>query len=115
MRWTKLIFVIFAWIAISGTLCAGSDPDAVAVGGAVDKPGDWTTARVKSELGADITSISYMSHGQKHTSDAVPLISLLDAAGVSAQLKMNPNADPKVKNGELRLVVVVEGRDGYAV
>jgi hypothetical protein len=68
---------------------------------------------LKSELSADITSITYTGKDQKHTSNAVPLVALLKASGVSTQLKADPTADPKTKHHELRLVVVVQGNDGY--
>ncbi|MGD0139842.1 MAG: molybdopterin-dependent oxidoreductase [Tepidisphaeraceae bacterium] len=115
MRQAQFIVGLLTLIALSRSLYAGPVLDAVHVDGAVDKPGDWTTTRVKSELAADLTSISYVSHGQKHVSDAVPLLSLLKAAGVQTQVQMDPNADPKTKNYGLRLVVDVEGRDGYIV
>ena len=88
---------------------------AVHVGGEVAKSGDWTVSRIRNELASEIKSVQYTSRGQTHTSNCVSLLSILKAAGVQTELKMDTNADPKTKHYELRLAVVVEGRDGYAV
>jgi hypothetical protein len=90
-----------------------ADPAPVSVGGVVATPGDWSVDRLKTELAADVTSVSYATHGQHHTSKAVSLLSVLKAAGLPGQLKKNPKVDPTLKHPELRLVVLVEGRDGY--
>jgi hypothetical protein len=113
MRRTKWMCGLLMLIAVSASLGAATGPDAIAVSGAVAAPGDWAISRIRSELASDLTSISYTAHGQKHASDAVPLLSLLRASGVQTQLKMDPKAAPKKKNSELRLIVVVEARDGY--
>jgi hypothetical protein len=83
--------------------------------GALNKPGDWSADRIKTELASDMKSVSYSSHGAQHSSNCVPLISLLQAAGAETTLKMNPTADPKTKNHSLRLIVLVQGNDGYTV
>jgi Oxidoreductase molybdopterin binding domain len=113
MQRSKFIVAVLAWIALSASLHAAAGADGITVSGAVDKPGVWTADRLKSELAADLAAISYTSRGHKHTANAVSLLSVLKAAGVQTQLKMDPKADPKIKNFELRLVVVVRGRDGY--
>jgi Oxidoreductase molybdopterin binding domain len=113
MRRRNFIVSVLVWIVFSAYAYAGPGPDVIAVGGTVDKPGDWTAARLKSDLAADVKSISYTSHGQKHTSSAVPLLSLLKAAGIQTDLKMGPKVDPKTKNYPLRLIVIVQGHDGY--
>jgi DMSO/TMAO reductase YedYZ molybdopterin-dependent catalytic subunit len=100
-------------MGVAASLHADRPPDAISVDGCVSKPDDWTVARLKSELSADIGTVSYTTKDQKHTSSAVPLVALLKASGVSTQLKADPTADPKTKHHELRLVVVVQGVDGY--
>jgi DMSO/TMAO reductase YedYZ molybdopterin-dependent catalytic subunit len=115
MRIMTFIVVVLIYISLPAFVLADPNPDTVNVAGAVNHPGDWTIARLKSDLAADVTSISYATHGQKHTSNVVPLLSLLKAAGVQTQVKMDPKADPRMKNAELRLVVGVECRDGYLV
>jgi DMSO/TMAO reductase YedYZ molybdopterin-dependent catalytic subunit len=114
MQFTKVITLVLFSLAIAAPVRAGTDPDAITIGGSVEKPGDWTVARLKTDLAADISPISYTSHdGTKHSSNAVPLLALLKASGVQTQLKPDPKADPRLKHHELRQVVVVQGRDGY--
>ncbi len=86
----------------------------VSVGGAVAHPMSVSADDLRSRFAAQVSPIEYESHGHKHAAHAVPLIAVLQAAGVDATLKMDPKADPRTKNGPLRLAVVVKGRDGYA-
>jgi hypothetical protein len=86
----------------------------VHVGGAIPKASDWTAGQLKAQFAAEIKPITYAGKGESHTCNCVPLLSLLKAAGVQTELKMDPAADPKTKNRPLRLAVVVRGRDGYA-
>jgi hypothetical protein len=112
--WRKYLIVgLLFWILTA--IPAGADPQpvAVSVSGAVDKPGDWTAARLKAELAADVKAVDFSRHGQKHTASAISLLSLLKAEGIKTELKMGPAVAPKEKNYPLRLVVVVSGRDGY--
>jgi hypothetical protein len=78
-------------------------------------PTDWTVDQIQKQLAAEITPITYAGHGQPHIFKCVPLISLLKAAGVPTNLKMQPASDPKTKSYSLRFVAVVRGRDGYIV
>jgi hypothetical protein len=88
--------------------------EAVQVGGdAAAKPGEWTVARIQSELADQIKPIEYTTHGESHKANALPLLALLKAAGVQTELKMDPNADPKTKNAPIRLAISVQGKDGY--
>jgi len=87
--------------------------DAIQVAGTDGAVQSWTVARMKDALAGDAKTIEYTGRGQKHTANAVPLVALLKAAGVPVALKMDPNADPKLKNHNLRLAVVVEAGDGY--
>jgi hypothetical protein len=99
-------------ICLTASLRAG---DTVTVTG-TDKSTDWTVAKLKSDLAADVTTITYTGHDGKHTSTAVPLVSVLKAAGVQAELK-NPTkgTDPKARHPEMHMVVTVQGRDGFYV
>ncbi len=92
-----------------------ADPATIHISGPSTQPSDWTADQLKTQFAAQIKSIDYQSHGQKHTSNAIPLLSLLKTAGVAADLKEDPKADPKTKNSTLRLVIVVRGNDGYTV
>jgi DMSO/TMAO reductase YedYZ molybdopterin-dependent catalytic subunit len=113
MKNLRAIFWLVGLVLFSAQLGADSVAPAVTVNGAVSKPGDWTVDRIKSELADDVTSIQYSSRDGKHSSKAVPLVSLLKAAGVVTQLKQDAKADPRGKHGELHYVVTVEGSDGY--
>jgi hypothetical protein len=101
------------FLAIACTIQARADHDSISVFSG-DKSGDWSLTRIKTELAADITTIDYVGHDGKHTSSAVPLASLLKAAGVPVELT-NPKkgVDPKEKHAELHLAITVQGRDGY--
>lgn len=109
-------FIVLFLIGVQATAATDSVAitGSVAIIGSVQKPGEWTVARIKSELTADVTTISYAGHdGKKHTAVSVPLLSVLRASGLQAKLKSDPTAHPKSKHFELRLVVAVKGRDGY--
>ena len=91
------------------------DPPPLHIHGDGIAPTDWTVDQIEKQLAAEITPITYAGHGQPHVFKCVPLISLLKAAGVPTDLKMQPNSDPKTKSYSLRYVAVVRGRDGYIV
>jgi hypothetical protein len=112
MRYT-LVFVVTVLSFFAAAVSA--DPGAIHISGAVAQPSDWTADQLKTQFAAQIKSIDYQSHGQKHTSAAVPLLAVLKAAGVGTDLKMDPKADPKTKNAALRMILVVRGNDGYTV
>jgi hypothetical protein len=76
-------------------------------------PQAWTAARLRTDLAAEIKPIEFTLRGQKHTANAIPLLAVLKAAGAPVALKMDPKADPHVKNYNLRLAVVVQAGDGY--
>lgn len=76
---------------------------------------DWTVDKIQKQFAAEITPITYAGHSGSHVFKCVPLISLLKAAGVPTDLKMQPNSDPKAKSYSLRFVAVTRGRDGYVV
>lgn len=94
---------------------AQESPAGVHIGGAVPAPSDWTVAQIKSRLADQVRPVNYVSGGHRHTADCVPLLSLLKAAGLETDLKMDPKNDPKTKNRPLRLVIVVRASDGYTV
>ncbi len=96
------------------SLRAAPASDGISLGGIVDKPGDWTVVRLKRELAADVTSVDYTGHDGKHTSTAVPLVSLLKAAGAATELKQPAKGVTGAeKHAEMHYAVVVQGRDGY--
>jgi hypothetical protein len=113
MRRNYLLVGMLMLSALVLTTRADSQTDGVSVAGAVDKPGDWTIARLKSDLPKDVQQIEFTRHGQKHVATVAPLLKVLEAAGIKTELKMGPTMAPTQKNYPLRLVVVVSGRDGY--
>jgi len=115
-RWCVSMVLLLAGLCVnpSRAFSAGNERS-VRVGGDVSNPGDWTVKRLKQQFAAEIRQIHYASQGQPHVSNCVALLSLLKAAGAPTELKMDPAADPKMKNAPLRIVIVIQGRDGYTV
>ena len=50
---------------------------------------------------------------EQHTSDCIPPIALIKAAGVQTELKVDPKATPAEKHPNTRLIVEVHCRDGF--
>jgi hypothetical protein len=111
----RRILIVITAVGLFFAVSALADPPAIHISVASTQPSDWTTDQLKTQFAAQIKSVDYESHGQKHTSTAVPLLAVLKAAGVGTDLKMDPKADPKTKNAALRMIVVVRGSDGYTV
>jgi DMSO/TMAO reductase YedYZ molybdopterin-dependent catalytic subunit len=108
MRLTAL----FLFLLTSTSL---ADTPSIQLAGDLDHPAKWTIDQIKSTLSSEIKSIEFTTHGQKHSYDCVPLLSLLKAAGARTDLKMGPTVAPHIKNLALRLVVVITASDGYTV
>jgi hypothetical protein len=109
------VFSVFAVAALADPTTSPAASGAIHISGDVAQPSDWTADQLKTQFASQIQSIDYESHGQKHTSNAIPLIALLKSAGVSIDSKEDPKADPKTKNAMFRIVVIVRGTDGYTV
>jgi len=75
--------------------------------GAVDKPGQWSGARLRLEFAGQLQTISFVSKGEKNTALVVPLLAVLRAA--------KPKGDPQSKHPEVHLLAIARGRDGYTV
>jgi len=97
MRKYNVIVALLAITVLSASVHGDPSPQAISVAGAVSNPGDWTVARMKSDLASQIVSIQYSSHGQQHTSAAVPLVSVLQSAGMSSELKMVRRWIPNIR------------------
>ncbi len=108
MRLTALCLILFTSTSLA-------DTQSIQLAGSVDHPAKWTIDQIKSALSSEIKSIDFTTHGQKHSYNCVPLVSLLKAAGAHTDLKMGPAVDPRIKNLALRLVVVITASDGYTV
>ncbi len=79
--------------------------ESLRVSGAVEKPGEWTTARLTKEFAGDLKTVSYTRKGVKGEARCLPLIAFLEAA--------RPRVNPKIKNHTLAFVAFVRGGDGY--
>src|SRR5580692_418240 len=100
------VFSVFAAAALADPTTSPVTTGAIHISGAVAQPSDWTADQLKTQFASQIQSIDYESHGQKHTSDAIPLVALLKSAGVSIDSKEDQKADPKTKNAAFRIVVI---------
>jgi hypothetical protein len=107
--------IVVALLATTPFVFSGEQSESVHIGGAGIPATDWTVDQLQKQFAAEITPVAYSGHGQKHVYRCIALISLLKAAGVPADLKMDSKADPKMKSYSLRFVAVVHGRDGYVV
>jgi hypothetical protein len=87
----------------------------VKVSGDVPKPVEWDADAMRKQFASEIKTVKYSSKGQAHLATCVPLLAVLEAAGVETGIKMDPKADPKTKHRPMRLAVEVRGSDGYAV
>jgi len=114
MQAKKHIVGVLCILLMTTMLRADPAADSITINGSVDKPGDWTVARLKTDLANDVTKIEYTGHDGKHTSTAVPLASLLKAAGVQTELKQPAKGvTGKDKHAEMHFAVLVQGRDGF--
>jgi hypothetical protein len=112
MKTSKTISLLALLILLVTTSSVHAD-DALRVTGTDGAIQTWTLAKLKETCAADIKPVEFTSRGEKHTSNGVPLLAVLKAAGVPVDLKMDPKADPRLKNYNLRFAVVVQGGDGY--
>jgi hypothetical protein len=110
---TQVILALLLSLATQPLLADGEA--SVHISGDVTQASDWTLAQLKEKFASEIKLIQYSSHGQKHVSNCIPLLSMLKAAGVSTEAKMDPAAKPTAKNRPLHIAVWIQGRDGYSV
>lgn len=105
MRWPALMS--FLIIGLATGIAHAEAQTAIHVGGAVNKPADWTADKLRETFASQLKKVEYTAKGQKHVSTCVPLIAIVQAA--------EPMTDPKHRNFAMRLAVVVAATDGYAV
>ncbi len=108
---TKRLLAIFAVLVSS--MAAGPADEAIHIAGSGAKPSDWGVKQIRQKLAGEIKPVEYNSKGAKRVFDCVPLASVLKAAGVDTDFAMNGAAGPKLKNPQMRMAVMVRGRDGY--
>ncbi len=114
LRHVTFIMLTIALFITAKPALSDEAPAAIHVAGAIAKPSDWTVSALKKQFAAQIKPVEYSSRGSQHTCNCVPLLAVLTEAGVATTLKMDPKADPKLKNHPLRMIIVVQARDGYA-
>lgn len=90
-------------------------PPKVQITGDVRTPLEFEVSAFKTKFAGDLQKVKYTSKGQVHEATCVPLLKVLEAAGVETAIKMDPKLDPKTKHRPLRLAIQVEARDGYGV
>ena len=87
---------------------------ALRIGGDRCVPAEWSTDALRKRFARDLRAVSYTFKGQRHTSECIPLLALLGAAGAPTELVIDPRATPRAKHANTRLLVVVQGRDGFS-
>jgi len=112
MHLRQLKFYILGCLALlltTASLWAKSDevPTTFRIQGTVTKAQTWNVSRLEQEFKNDLKTLSYSIKDKEYTSRCIPLLSLIKAAG--------PNFGTQQKHSELRLLIKVEGRDGYSV
>jgi hypothetical protein len=85
----------------------GQQAETFRIAGAVEKPGDWTAARLATEFAGEVKTVPFTLKGEKGEAKCVPLLAFLQAA--------KPRLDPKIKNHQLAFVALVRAEDGYTV
>ena len=98
--------VLLAVTAVYAKAAESGSPESFHVGGAVNKPADWTVAKLKEAFAGQLKQVEYTVKGQKHVSTCVPLLAVVQAA--------EPVTDPKHKSFVMRLAIVVIAADRYA-
>jgi DMSO/TMAO reductase YedYZ molybdopterin-dependent catalytic subunit len=83
----------------------GAAEKAFRVGGDVEKPGEWTTAKVARDLAGKVETVRYTMRNAEHTARCVPLLALVEAA--------QPRIVAQQKNHRVGFVVVLRAADGY--
>jgi DMSO/TMAO reductase YedYZ molybdopterin-dependent catalytic subunit len=75
------------------------------IAGDVEKPGEWTPARLARDLAPNVETVRYSMIGSQHTAACVLLLSLVEAA--------QPRIDSGQKSHRVGFVIVLRARDGY--
>lgn len=99
--------LVIALALFTATSLAWGDEASFRVGGDVQKPGEWTAARLARDFAGKVETVRYTLAGKEHTARCVPLLTLVEAA--------QPKIDPNRKHHRVSFVVVLRARDGYTV
>src|SRR3954447_9500134 len=102
-RMLRLFLIGLALFAAASL--AWGDETSFRVGGDVQKPGEWTAARLARDFAGKVETVRYTMAGKEHTARCVPLLALVEAA--------QPKIDPNRKHHRVGFVIVLRARDGY--
>jgi hypothetical protein len=95
---------------LAAAACFADNAKTLSISGAVTTAAIWDVPKLKQQFSGEVHAIQYSLKGKPHTSNCVSLLSVLNAAGIDTNLKMDPKADPKTKHRALRLMLVVRAR-----
>ena len=96
------VFVAISILALAAGSCMAAS-ETVRVTGTDGKSTDWTLANLKTTFASDIHPVQYTSKDGKHTSNCIPLMSLLKSQAVPTEFKMDPEGESgDTKNFNLR-------------
>ena len=90
-------------------------PAELSVDGSAASPLHLSVAELRKQFAGSMRSVDYQSHGKPHTAMAVPLLAVLQAAGVPTDMHPAPGATPHDKHRPVRIVIEASADDGYAV
>lgn len=94
-------------VALAGQPASAQDTGSLSIRGAVLNPGRWSPDDVKQEFRDGVRTVTFSAGKDKaqHVGTGIPLLSLLQKAGLKTE---------KVpKHHELTFLVLVEARDSY--
>lgn len=77
---TRWRWILLAAIAAALSPTAVRAEDTFRIGGAVERPAEWTAGRVLQELAPQVQTVRFMLRGEEHTARCVPLRLLLHPA-----------------------------------
>lgn len=107
---------LIGWILAGVLMASGALRAAdLSVSGAIAKPTDLSVAELKDRCSASVKTIDVTSRGQTHHVTGVPLLAVLEMAGLESAIVPSPTVAPGAKHPSLRQGVLVRGSDGYAV
>ena len=107
MRRLRRSLPVLLTLTLTAPVASAEGSASLVIRGAVLKPGRWSPNDVQQEFRDQIQSVTFSTGKDKakHTGTGIPLLSLLQKAGLKTE---------KVpKHHELTFLVIVEARDSY--
>ena len=85
-------------------------------GGAAASPMHASADELRKQFAADVQTVTYQSHGKPHTATAIPLLAVLQAAGIPTGMQPPATGSSvRDKHRPMRIVIEASADDGYAV